>query len=137
MSGEKITNGTMQMKDGKTRIYLENEWHDFGPMFVAADMRKIAKAFKTRSSIYAIKMRSWASRLESDGMFGIKAIQDELKGLWGAREQWMAQDCRVWHEWLGKILMFKNVNVKKDKPVVAESNKNYRDNMDKIFQKVG
>jgi hypothetical protein len=125
--------GAMQIKGGKMSLYLNDEWVDFGVMYVAKDMRKIAKPLNGRRNGYAPVLHRFADELEAKGLAAVKTVQERLKAFWGAREKWMAQDCRVWHSWLNQIYQFRNCTGKKDKPIHAEANKNFSDNFDKIF----
>jgi hypothetical protein len=129
--------GAMQIKDGKMRLFMGGEWVDFGVSYVAADMRKIARSAKLQRSPYILKIRTWAGELDHGGMFSVRSVQEKLKGFFGASEQWMAQDCRVWHGWLQQICqIWKNWTGKKDAPVQKEANEKFRGNFDTIFQKV-
>jgi len=125
--------GAMQIKAGKMKMYLNDEWVDFGVAYVAQDMRKIAKPVRGRQHGYAPILKQWAAELEEQGMFALTKVQAKLKMFYGASEKWMAQDCRVWHGWLQQIYQFRNCTGKKDKPIQAEANKNFRDNFDKIL----
>lgn len=127
--------GAMQIKAGKMKMYLNDEWVDFGPAYVAKDMRKIAKPINGRVHAYAPFLRRWAADLESQGLLAIKSVQERLKTFYGCSEKWMAQDCRIWYGWLQQIYQFRNCTGKKDKPIQAEANKNFRDKFDTIFQK--
>lgn len=127
--------GAMQIKAGKMRMYLNGAWQDFGVSYVAQDMRKIARPVNGRRHGYASILQRWAAELEANGMASVKTVQDKLKAFWGAREKWMAQDCRVWYGWLNQIYQFRNCTGKKDEPVQAEAIKNYSNNFDSIFKK--
>lgn len=127
--------GTMQIKAGKMRMYLNDEWVDFGVAYVAKDMRKIAKPLNCRKHAYAPFLRRWAGELESKGLLAIQDVQARLKAFYGCSEKWMAQDCRVWYGWLQQIWQFRNCSGKKDKTPAVEANKNFRENFDKIFSK--
>jgi hypothetical protein len=131
----KPKNGTMQLKDGKMRLYLDGAWQDFGPAYVAKDMRKIAKPVRGRKHGYAPIVKSWATELESQGLRGIQTVQTKLKAYYGTSEKWMAQDCQVWHGWLQQIWQFRNCTGKKDQAPAVEANKNFRENFDKVFTK--
>ena len=138
MGSEKTKPGTMQVKDGKMRIYLNDDWQDFGVDYVAKDMRKIAKPVRGgRITGYAPLLRTWAGELEAKGLAAIKPIQERLKVYWGCSEHWMREDCKVWHGWLNQIYQFRNINTKKDKPTAAKAIKAFGDNFDSIFSKEG
>ena len=127
--------GAMQISGGKMRMYLNDEWQDFGVAYIAKDMRKIAKPIKGRVHAYAPFLRLWATELERKGMHAIQDVQERLKAFFGCSEKWMGQDCRIWHGWLQQIWQFRNCTGKKDKPPAVEENKNFRENFDKIFTK--
>lgn len=127
--------GAMQIKAGKMKMYLDDEWVDFGVAYVAKDMRKIAKPVHGRRHGYAPILKQWAAELEANGLAAIKTVQERLKAFYGASEKWMAQDCRVWHGWLNQIYQFRNCTGAKDKPIQAEANKNFRENFENIFTK--
>jgi hypothetical protein len=135
MSNDKPNPGAMQIKAGKMKMYLNDEWVDFGPAYIAKDMRRIARPLNGRQHAYAPFLRRWAGELESQGLLAIQNVQGRLKAFYGCSEKWMAQDCKVWHGWLQQIWQFRNCTGKKDKPLAAESNKNFRENFDKVFTK--
>lgn len=136
MTDEKKPNpGAMQIKGGKMRMYLNDEWQDFGPAYIAQDMRKIARPINGRVHAYAPFLRRWAVELEAKGLLAIQDVQGRLKAFYGCSEKWMAQDCKVWHGWLQQIWQFRNCTGKKDKPLAAEANKNFRENFEKVFTK--
>ena len=135
VENQKIKLGTMQIKAGKMKMYINDEWVDFGLAYVAKDMRKIAKPINGRRvHAYAQFLCQWATELESQGLLAIQNIQKRLKSFYGCSEKWMAQDCRIWYNWLNQIWQFRNITGKKDKSVYAEANKNFRDNFDNIFK---
>jgi hypothetical protein len=135
MSEKKPNPGSLQIKSGKMRMYLNDAWQDFGIAYVVADMKRIAKPVKGRKSAYAPILMKIATTLDRGGLPAIRTAQEALKPFWGSSERWMAQDCRVWHGWLQQIWQFRNISGKKDVPVQAEANKAFRDNYDKTFSK--
>lgn len=126
-------NGTLQIKEGKARIFLDNEWRDFGPAFVASDIRRTAKPANGRRSAYGAYLLRAATLLEGEGMAAIGRVQAILKSFFGCSEYWMRNNCRVWHDRLQQIWQFRNCTGKKDEPAQKQANKNYRDNFEKIF----
>ncbi len=132
---DKPKNGSMQIKNGKMFMYLNDAWQDFGISYVVSDMRRIAKPVKGRKSAYAPILVNIAGILDHEGITGINKAQEYLKQFWGCSEKWMAQDCRIWYQWLQHIWQFRNCTGKKDVPIHAEANKAFRDNYDKTFSK--
>lgn len=134
MIEDKTKNGIIQVKNGKMRMRMNDEWRDFGPLFIASDMRRIAKPVSGRTSAYAVHLKHMASLLESEGMAAISPVQKMLKLFFGCREYWMQRDCKVWHNWLQQIWQFRNCTEKKDEPAITKANKNYRNNFEKAFE---
>jgi hypothetical protein len=130
---DKPTNGSMQISGGKMRLYVNDQWQDFGISYVVSDMRRIAKPVNGRRTAYGPIIAKIANELDRGGLSAVRASQETLKAFWGCSERWMAQDCRIWYNWLNQIYQFRNCTGKKDVPIHAESNRNYRENMDKIF----
>lgn len=132
---DKPKNGAMRINAGKMSMYLNGAWVDFGVLYVAKDMKRIAKPVNGRRSAYSVIIRGWAGMLEREGMAALRVVQWRLRSFYGCSEKWMAQDCRIWHGWLQQIWQFRNCAGKKDVPVKADANRNFRDNYDKTFQK--
>jgi len=131
---ETAKDGAMQIKAGKLRLFSNGAWHDFGPMFVAADMRKLARPVNGRVSAYAPHLLKMAVILEREGLFGSASVRERLESFFGAREIWMRHNTRVWHNWLGQIWQFRSCTGKKDAPVTREQNRNFRGNFEKVFK---
>jgi hypothetical protein len=126
-------NGSMQIKDGKMRMFINDAWVDFGPAYISSDMRRVAKPINGRRNGYSPILIKMASAIEHGGLQSIQKIQGMLKTYFGCSERWMAQNCKIWHSWLGQIWQFRNCTGKKDKPVHAECNKRFRENIEKVF----
>lgn len=137
LTGTAPRNGTIQIKGGRMRLYVNDAWADFGIAYVATDMRRIARPKGRRRNGYAAVLARWALILEREGMRSIPRVQELIKPYFGSSEPWMAQDCRIWHGWLNQIWQLRNCAGKKDVPPRAEANKSFRDNYDTIFKITG